>query len=64
MRGVERHFGSLQVLRGVDLDVHVGELVALFGPSGSGKTTLLNLIGALDRPTRVRSTCWGRTLCS
>lgn len=50
VRDVERRFGSLQVLRGVDLDVHVGELVALYGPSGSGKTTLLNLIGALDRP--------------
>ncbi len=52
VRGVERRFGSLHVLRGVDLDVHVGELVALFGPSGSGKTTLLNLIGALDRPDK------------
>lgn len=50
MRGVERSFGDLHVLRGIDLDVRVGELVALFGPSGSGKTTLLNLIGALDRP--------------
>jgi ABC-type lipoprotein export system ATPase subunit len=49
-RGVERHFGNLQVLRGVDLDAHTGELVALFGPSGSGKTTLVNLIGALDYP--------------
>jgi len=50
VRGVERSFGALRVLRGVDLDVHVGELVALYGPSGSGKTTLINLIGALDRP--------------
>ncbi|MBN1681384.1 MAG: ABC transporter ATP-binding protein [Anaerolineae bacterium] len=50
VRAVERRFGDLQVLRGVDLDVHVGELVALYGPSGSGKTTLINLIGALDRP--------------
>ena len=48
--GVERRFGDLQVLRGVDLEARVGELVALFGPSGSGKTTLINLIGALDRP--------------
>lgn len=51
VRDVHRKFGSLHVLRGVDLDVRVGELVALYGPSGSGKTTLINLIGALDRPT-------------
>lgn len=50
VHNVERRFGSLEVLRGVDLNVHVGELVGLYGPSGSGKTTLLNLIGALDRP--------------
>jgi putative ABC transport system ATP-binding protein len=49
-RGVHRSFGSLKVLQGIDLTVHVGEIVALYGPSGSGKTTLLNLIGALDRP--------------
>lgn len=48
---VERHFGNLKVLRGADLVVQKGELVALYGPSGSGKTTLLNLIGALDYPT-------------
>jgi putative ABC transport system ATP-binding protein len=48
--GIERNFGSLKVLRGVDLEIHIGEIVALYGPSGSGKTTLINLIGALDRP--------------
>jgi len=62
VRGVERSFGNLHVLRGVDLDVHVGELVALYGPSGSGKTTLINLIGALDRPDAGQITVLGQDI--
>jgi putative ABC transport system ATP-binding protein len=43
---------ELQVLRGIDLAVSQGEIVALLGPSGCGKSTLLNLLGCLDRPSQ------------
>lgn len=43
--------GPLNVLRGIDLDIHKGEFVALIGPSGSGKTTFLNMLTAVDTPT-------------
>ena len=45
-----KSFGSLQVLRGVNLSVERGEVISIVGPSGAGKTTLLQLIGALDTP--------------
>ncbi len=55
VRGVVRSFttrkSSVPVLRGVDLDVFEGEIVALTGASGVGKSTLLHLMGGLDRPT-------------
>jgi ABC-type lipoprotein export system ATPase subunit len=53
---------TVEVLRGLNLTVGKGELVALYGPSGSGKTTLLNLIGALDRPQKGEIEVDGRNL--
>ena len=48
--GITKSFGSLQVLKGIDLTIGEGEIVAIVGPSGGGKTTLLQIIGTLDAP--------------
>ncbi len=47
---IEKSFGDLHVLRGIDLAVKKGEIVAIIGKSGAGKTTLLQIMGTLDRP--------------
>jgi ABC-type sugar transport system ATPase subunit len=51
LSGVNKNFGTVQVLQGIDLDIRKGELVVFVGPSGCGKSTLLRLIAGLDRPT-------------
>ncbi len=48
--GIIKSFGSLQVLKGIDLHIEKGEIVSIVGPSGAGKTTLLQIIGTLDQP--------------
>lgn len=48
--GITKSFGALQVLKGIDLTIHEGEIVAIVGPSGAGKTTLLQIMGTLDSP--------------
>ncbi len=50
LRGVSKSYGSVQILREIDLDVGAGQRIALIGPSGSGKTTLLRLVMTLETP--------------
>lgn len=49
VQGVTKSFGSLQVLKGIDLTINRGEIVSIVGPSGAGKTTLLQIMGTLDK---------------
>ena len=56
IKNITKSFGSLQVLKGIDLHIDKGEVVSIVGPSGAGKTTLLQIIGTLDCPD-------GGTIC-
>lgn len=49
LQGITKSFGSLQVLKGIDLTIEKGEIVSIVGPSGAGKTTLLQIMGTLDK---------------
>ena len=66
LAGVEKTYrmGRLDypALPGIDLEIGVGELVAIVGPSGSGKTTILNLVTGIDRPTAGTVTVGGRRI--
>ncbi|MFV0545529.1 MAG: ABC transporter ATP-binding protein [Bacteroides sp.] len=52
IEGITKSFGTLQVLKGIDLNIARGEIVSIVGPSGAGKTTLLQIMGTLDKPDR------------
>ena len=60
IRGVQKAFEGNQVLKGIDLDVNRGDVIAILGPSGSGKTTLLRCINFLERADKGILTLDGR----
>ena len=64
IENLHKKFGSLHVLRGVNLDVHEGEVVVIIGPSGGGKSTFLRCVNFLEEPTSGSITIDGDTLTS
>lgn len=50
VRGLQKNFGELEVLKGLDLDIHEGEVISIIGPSGCGKSTFLRCLNLLEKP--------------
>lgn len=63
-RDITKKFGTLEVLRGISLDIPEGQMVCITGASGAGKTTLLQILGSLDRPSSGTVTLNGQDLFS
>jgi lipoprotein-releasing system ATP-binding protein len=51
-KNIHKHYGDVEILKGVNLHIKKGEIIAIIGPSGAGKTTLLQILGTLDKPSK------------
>lgn len=63
-KGIHKSYGSLHVLKGVDLEISASEIVSIVGSSGAGKSTLLHILGTLDQPERGELSMNGKNLLS
>lgn len=61
---IEKSYGTLKVLRGVNVEIHKGEVVSIVGKSGAGKSTLLHILGGLDLPDKGLVEIESRDICS
>ncbi|MFC3749747.1 amino acid ABC transporter ATP-binding protein [Paenibacillus sp. GCM10012306] len=64
VKNLEKHYGKLEILKGIDLDIHKGEVVVVIGPSGSGKSTFLRCLNLLEQPTGGQITFEGESITS
>src|SRR6476620_530858 len=62
IRGIQKAFGSTQVIRGVDIDIEDGQFTVLVGPSGCGKSTLLRMLAGLEEITQGEISIGGRVV--
>src|SRR5262245_66648117 len=60
VRGLVKRYGALEALRGVDLDVHAGEIFGLIGPDGAGKTSTFQILGGVMEATSGTATLFGQ----
>ncbi|HBF18692.1 MAG TPA: lipoprotein-releasing system ATP-binding protein LolD, partial [Cryomorphaceae bacterium] len=61
-QGIEKHYGDLQVLKGVDFEAQAAEIVTIVGASGAGKTTFLQILGTLENPDKGTLTYQGENI--